>query len=228
MSPHYSDTIPLVEINSVLHHINNNPATNTYPYPSKSPRFHSVPVIIAGFALLYRHQDFFFSKYDIQQYTREQFPHYNTKLDGYLQYLPITAPLVLDLFKLKPANKPSLRNTLMLESTLTTLIVSVIIKNSCKDTRPDGDGFNSFPSGHTAMAFTGAAILDYEYGRRYPVIKWAGYFIASGVAISRILNNRHWTSDILGGVALGMMSADFIYWLNRKKIRHNYNPPVKL
>lgn len=59
---------------------------------------------------------------------------------------------------------------------------------------------SSFPSGHTSSAFAVAGSLAYSYG-------WAGaipgYIAASGIAISRVKENRHWASDIVAGGFLG-------------------------
>jgi membrane-associated phospholipid phosphatase len=115
---------------------------------------------------------------------------------------------------------------MMLESNLLTIVSSGILKKTFHDRRPDGSGFSSFPSGHTAIAFTGAAILDHEYGQQYPWIKWAGYGLATLVGISRIANNRHWASDVLGGAALGIINVDLVYWLNKKKPGHHIHQPL--
>lgn len=47
-----------------------------------------------------------------------------------------------------------------------TLLAAAVngIKYTAKVPRPDGSSRNSFPSGHTAVAFMGATILHKEYG----------------------------------------------------------------
>ena len=78
--------------------------------------------------------------------------------------------------------------------------------------RPDGSRLNSFPSGHTFTAFTGAEILRREYGEEYPWIAVAGYAVAVTVAAMRIYNNRHWAGDVLAGAGLGILSVSLVYW----------------
>ncbi|MEI8201537.1 MAG: phosphatase PAP2 family protein [Bacteroidota bacterium] len=68
---------------------------------------------------------------------------------------------------------------------------------------PFGDnGYNSMPSGHSITAFSIAAVFASEYKNTVwvPVV---AYSIASGVALSRIYQNKHWASDVLMGSALG-------------------------
>ena len=69
-------------------------------------------------------------------------------------------------------------------------------------------GSNSFPSGHTAAAFAIAtAVADQTRDG------WSDYLLygaASLTALSRINDNRHWTSDVLIGGLIGHFSAKFI------------------
>ena len=72
-------------------------------------------------------------------------------------------------------------------------------------------GSNSFPSGHTAAAFAIAtAVADQTTDG------WSDYLLygAAGLtAISRINDNRHWTSDVLIGALIGHLSAK---WVSRQ------------
>jgi hypothetical protein len=63
---------------------------------------------------------------------------------------------------------------------------------------------SSFPSGHTTSAFALAGSLAYSYGWYGAV---PGYLAASAIAISRIRENRHWTSDVVAGMFLGSFWA---------------------
>lgn len=62
--------------------------------------------------------------------------------------------------------------------------------------------FNSFPSGHTSNAFAIATVFAKMY-RDIPAIPIIAYSAASLVGITRIIDNRHWGSDVLMGAALG-------------------------
>ena len=86
------------------------------------------------------------------------------------------------------------------------------IKYTAKEMRPDGSTANSWPSGHTATAFVGATILHKEYGlTRSPWYSVAGYSVATATGIMRVLNNRHWVSDVLSGAGIGIMSGELAY-----------------
>jgi hypothetical protein len=86
------------------------------------------------------------------------------------------------------------------------------IKYSAKELRPDGSTRNSWPSGHTATSFVGATILHKEYGlTRSPWYSIAGYGVATATGVMRVLNNRHWVSDVMSGAGLGILSGELGY-----------------
>lgn len=88
------------------------------------------------------------------------------------------------------------------------------IKYTAKEMRPDGSTANSWPSGHTATSFVGATILHKEYGMtRSPWFSIAGYGAATATGVMRVLNNRHWVSDVLSGAGIGIMSTELGYAL---------------
>ena len=81
--------------------------------------------------------------------------------------------------------------------------------------RPDGTSANSWPSGHTATAFVGATLLHKEYGlTRSPWWSVAGYGVATATGVMRVLNNRHWVSDVMSGAGIGILSTELGYALS--------------
>lgn len=96
----------------------------------------------------------------------------------------------------------------------TSVIIYAAVANTLKYTvgevRPNGIERTSFPSGHTGTAFLGAELLRQEYG---PWIGLAGYTVATGVGVMRILNGRHWLNDVLAGAGIGILSARAGEWL---------------
>ena len=105
---------------------------------------------------------------------------------------------------------------------ITADIGSVVIMNTIAQTtkytvrreRPDGRARNSYPSGHTATAFMTAQMLQKEYGETVsPWIGVAGYGIAATTGIFRVVANRHWCSDVMGGAAIGIFSTELAYEL---------------
>jgi len=86
------------------------------------------------------------------------------------------------------------------------------IKYTAKEMRPDGSTANSWPSGHTATSFVGATLLHKEYGlTRSPWYSVAGYGVATATGVMRVLNNRHWISDVMSGAGIGILSTELGY-----------------
>lgn len=93
-------------------------------------------------------------------------------------------------------------------------VMTNVVKHTVKRERPDGRAFNSFPSGHTATVFMCAQMLHKEYGETLsPWISVGGYGIAATTGIFRVISNRHWCSDVMGGAALGIFSTELGYEL---------------
>ncbi len=63
--------------------------------------------------------------------------------------------------------------------------------------------YHAFPSGHTATAFTGAAILVYFFGGWF----WLSFVVAALVAYSRVYMGVHFPLDTLGGAVLGTFTV---------------------
>ena len=70
--------------------------------------------------------------------------------------------------------------------------------------RPDGSNHQSFPSGHAAITFAGATVIERHLGWKQSVL---GYTIASYVAASRIHDNVHYLSDVIFGAAVGTIAG---------------------
>lgn len=67
---------------------------------------------------------------------------------------------------------------------------------------------HSFPSGHATVAFALATSLSDEIRR-----PWASvllYGAATGTALSRVHDQRHWLSDVALGAAIGITAAKFV------------------
>lgn len=70
-----------------------------------------------------------------------------------------------------------------------------------------GFDYQSFPSGHTTAAFALASTVSRETQMWWPRSRWPmGTLMYGGatlVGMSRMYNNKHWASDVLGGAAIG-------------------------
>lgn len=101
------------------------------------------------------------------------------------------------------------------------LILGYGTKYVVNEQRPDLSDRHSFPSGHVALAFTGAELMRMEYGTAYGI---AGYAVAASVAFLRLYNNKHWFNDVIMGAGIGILSARIGQWLlpfERKLLKIN-------
>jgi len=94
--------------------------------------------------------------------------------------------------------------------TVVNNLLSNAVKYTVKERRPDSTKQNSYFSGHTATAFTGAELVRIEYGWGYGA---AAYAVAATTGFLRIYNKRHWVGDVLTGAGIGILCADAGYWL---------------
>lgn len=139
---------------------------------------------------------------------------WKTSIDDYTQYLPYG--LLIGLKAGGYQGRSSWTRLVASAAASNLIMVGLVngMKYTIKERRPDNTSENSFPSGHTATAFCAATILHKEYGlTRSPWFSVAGYGIATATGMMRVLNNRHWISDVLAGAGIGIISTELGYWL---------------
>jgi membrane-associated phospholipid phosphatase len=79
----------------------------------------------------------------------------------------------------------------------------------------------SFPSGHTSLAFAAATTMYYQWDHKWYVVVPAGIW-ASSVGYSRMRLGKHYPSDVLVGAVVGIGSGVLSHWLVNK-ITHSGN-----
>ncbi len=91
------------------------------------------------------------------------------------------------------------------------------LKDGSNRMRPDGSDHESFPSGHSALAFSFATLanrnldsIDFLGDFRKP-LQITNTVLASGVAWARVEAHKHHPSDVLFGAALGHFLTAFIH-----------------
>lgn len=72
-----------------------------------------------------------------------------------------------------------------------------------------GKANNSYPSGHTTVAFAAATVYALEYKNK-PLVPILSYTAATLVGLSRMTENKHWLTDVVGGAALGYLSGRLV------------------
>jgi hypothetical protein len=145
---------------------------------------------------------------------------YEFKIDDYIQYVPIAEMYIADAVGIKAKNHWFDQTKNLAFSNLFTAIVIHSIKRGMNKTRPNGSG-HSFPSGHTATAFTGATVLFQEFKETNAVLAYSGYAFATTTGTFRMLNNAHWFSDVLAGAGISILMTNLVYHIEPLK---NWNP----
>lgn len=92
------------------------------------------------------------------------------------------------------------------QSLLTSSGVTLALKATIDKERPNGEE-HSFPSGHTAIAFSGAAFLQRRYGLAYGV---PAYAAACYVGWSRIKTDQHWQEDVYAAALLAIVINHYL------------------
>lgn len=134
-------------------------------------------------------------------------------IDDFSQYAPTVSVYVLNNIGIEGKNNLKDRSIIFGTSYLIVAATVTGLKHTIKVERPDGSSFNSFPSGHTATAFAGAEFLWQEYKGVSVWYGISGYLVASGTGVYRMLNNRHWLTDVAAGAGIGILSTKVAYWL---------------
>ncbi len=138
--------------------------------------------------------------------------NFHSEIDNYTQYVPLALTIGLHMGGVEGRSDwPRFWASSAMSAAIMAGLVNGI-KYTAKEMRPDGSTRNSWPSGHTATAFLAATILHKEYGlTRSPWYSAGAYTLATATGVMRVLNNRHWISDVLSGAGIGILSVELGY-----------------
>lgn len=134
-------------------------------------------------------------------------------IDDALRFAPLAAAFTL---KVAGVESASSWQRLVINSAASVAISSGAtwgLKHAISSRRPDGTDNNSFPSGHSTLAFAGATILYKEYQHASKWIGIAGYGVAALTAADRVRRNRHHWEDVAAGAAIGVGGTMLGYYL---------------
>lgn len=98
-----------------------------------------------------------------------------------------------------------------------------------EDDIDEGDWANSFPSGHSTIAFASATFTSYTFSKYFPESKWripitaGAYSMAIGVAALRLSSGNHFMTDVLAGATIGTLTGILVPWLHTFNQNHNVN-----
>ena len=139
-----------------------------------------------------------------------------TRMIGWLTHLggiPLQISLILILFVI-PQTRP-MGIKLLIAQLFVTMLVQ-LVKHGIARTRPyeaiagitprQVERDSSFPSGHTASAFTAAMII----GCFYPAIQFFLLIVAGFIGYSRIHIGVHYLTDVIAGSGIGIVVSALI------------------
>lgn len=147
----------------------------------------------------------------VHQARDEKVPNFTTKVDDYLPILPVLAVYGLNFAGVTGRHNFGNRTLLLAKAELFTMAIVYPTKYAVGRLRPDESEYDSFPSGHTAQAFMAATFMHKEYGHQSIWYSATAYATASTVAAMRVLNDRHYLSDVMFGAGVGIFATNLAY-----------------
>ena len=178
-----------------------------------------VPVALITSALIINNSEF---EKEFQKDIRNNVGNdFHNSIDDYTQYIPIAELYIADMMGVKSKNHWFDQTKYLFISNFISALITHGLKNTIYKTRPDGTENNSFPSGHTSFAFTNATVLFYEFRDSSPLLAYSGYAFSTTTATFRVLNNKHWVSDVLMGAGIGILVTNLVYYFEPLK---SFNP----
>ena len=139
--------------------------------------------------------------------------------------LPVGVPTAMGIYALVRKDEPLLKESIYIgTSVIEALSITMAMKFTFNRQRPyekypdlihpiEKEIDPSFPSGHTAAAFSLATSLSITYPKWYVIAPSALW--ACGVGLSRINQGVHYPSDVLAGAAIGVGCAFVNVYVNR-------------
>lgn len=205
-----------LNVNPEINRMATSNSTNVKPYTFfQDQTYVGIPLFLAGVIAKSEKRSFRQNTADLRNSRTRLLTNFHSEIDNYTQFAPAVLALGLNVAGVEGrSNLGRFAVSLALAYGIMAGIVNPI-KYGAKEMRPDGSTRNSFPSGHTATAFVSATILHKEYGlTRSPWYSIAGYGVATATGVMRVLNNRHWVSDVLSGAGIGIFSTELAYGIS--------------
>ncbi|WP_158267611.1 phosphatase PAP2 family protein [Adhaeribacter arboris] len=218
----YSGSLEVVTIFSIpdaLVKSQDDPAEDKYIH--KVIRKATLPVMLIGFGFagtgkrpLLEYNE------EIEEAIQEHYSGFHTKIDNYTRYAPIAMAYCLNIAGIKGQHSLVNLTCLFVLSDFISSATTKTLKDITHQMRPDHSTADAFPSGHTSGAFTGATILFLEYKDKSIWYGISGYSFAVATGALRMMNNKHWFSDVVTGAGIGILSTQVAYavypWIQKQ------------
>lgn len=179
-------------------------------------RYLIAPAVFIGYGVVCLEND---GLKGINLSTREEIGEHKPRhiaLDNYTQYAPAAMVYGLNAVGIKGRHDFRDRTIIYATSQLICAAFVLPLKHIVKEERPDGSNTLSFPSGHTATAFSSAQFMFREYKDTNFWLSISGYSLAIFTGAYRTINDKHWVSDVVAGAGFGILSTELAYWLYPK------------
>lgn len=174
-----------------------------------------VPLFLSSFIIKDKKRAFRSARFSLDK-------NWKTEIDNYTQFSPYAVAVGLKALGYDGRSSWDRLAVSALASNAVMALAVNATKYSVKEMRPDNSTRNSFPSGHTATAFVAATVLHKEYGlTRSPWFSVGGYAVAMSTGFMRVLNNRHWISDVMAGAGIGILSTELGYFIGDILYKNN-------
>jgi membrane-associated phospholipid phosphatase len=149
--------------------------------------------------------------------------NYSIAISNSTTAVAISTPLVMGVVALIEKDDDMLKNAIYVGASIgVDGVLTYGLKKAFGRSRPyisypdiqnyTSETSNSFPSGHTSLAFATATSLSLKYPKWYVIAP--SYLWASSVGYSRMNLGVHYPSDVLAGAILGAGSAFITYKVN--------------
>jgi PAP2 superfamily len=136
---------------------------------------------------------------------------FDVPVDDYTRYVPIAQLYIADIAGIEAKNHWFDQTKNLAISMVLTDVLTKFLKNNIYKVRPNDFNAKAFPSGHTSIAFSTGSVLYEEFKDTSPLLAYSGYGFAATTGAFRLLNNKHWVSDVLMGAGIGIMMTKLVY-----------------
>ena len=203
---------------TTLHKYQTPPGAPARPwYRGKLVRASVVPALLIGYGISVYDDHGFYSSRRAQADLQRNFPDFRSHLDDYGQWVPYVELGAVLAFGVEGRNDRQNLALILLKSEALMLGMVEVTKRATHHLRPDGSDYRSFPSGHTAQAFLAASIVHTELRDKSQWYGVGAYAVATTVGAFRMLNNKHWESDVFAGAGYGILAAHLAYLSHRHR-----------
>jgi membrane-associated phospholipid phosphatase len=150
-------------------------------------------------------------RFEVREERNKRYPNFHNSIDNVLFAVPAATVYALNFAGDKGKNDFVNSSLLLVKSQLLTAMLTFPLKELVHERRPDDTDYKAFPSGHTSHAFAAATFMAKEFKHKSIWYGVGAYTVATSVGVLRILNNRHWISDVFAGAGIGILSTNIVY-----------------